>query len=329
MPDLTELDRLIEEGLTKYGQGDLDAALLVWEKALAIDPENAQANSYVDYVRSNYEMLTNDSANTADVPFGIADDEPEYHIEISPGDIKPAGAPMYMDPTDEGWFMDEEPQKAAKGQGPPIRNSESEETLDKAIDDEPGPAPVTYEMDADEPPPPEPPEVPDGVSFEDATREYQPSRAKELQAAMKKDKDREEATSEFTNEVGTDSFSNAAHNTNVKKRDLGFVKPTEPPPDPDDLPAPPPTTPRPRIASKQPPELKMTLRTPPVDDPASTADDLALPQEPADDDLIASLPSPKPAHTTRDLPAKLVPPAVGQPGPAARAVLEELEAGEP
>ena len=94
MPDLTELDRLIEEGLNLYGHGDLDGALLVWEKALAMDPENAQANSYVDYVRSNYDMLTSDSAETADVPFGIGEDEPEYHIEIAPGDIKPGGAPI-------------------------------------------------------------------------------------------------------------------------------------------------------------------------------------------------------------------------------------------
>lgn len=331
MPDLTELDRLIEEGLTRYGQGDLDGALLVWEKALSIAPDNAQANSYVDYVRSNYEMLTNDSADTADVPFGIDADEPEYQIEISPGDIKPGGAPMYMDPTDEGWFMESEPQRAAPASGPPIRNSESEETIDKSIDDDPNLVPRALEIDAEEPPPPEPPEppeVPDGVSFEDATREYQPSRAKELQAATRKDRakdgEREESTSEFTHELGPGGFSQASQTTGVKKRDMGFVKATEPPPDVDDLPSPPASA-RPRVATKQPPELKMTLRTPAVTDPP--ADDLALAHEPPADDLIESLPSPKPI--TRDLPAKLVPPAVGQPGSATRAVLDELEAAEP
>lgn len=331
MPDLTELDRLIEEGLTRYGQGDLDGALLIWEKALSMDPENAQANSYVDYVRSNYDMLTNDSVDTADVPFGIADDEPEYHIEISPGDIKPGGAPMYMDPTDVGWFMESEPQTAAQGKGPPMRNSESEETLDKAIDEDPSLVPQTLEIDADEPPLPEPAEVPDGVSFEDATREYQPSRAKELQAAMQldkaKDSEREEATSEFNSETGTGSFSQASQITDIRKRDMGFVKPVEQPIDPDDLPSPPPLTIRPRVATKQPPELKMTLRTPAVT-AEPPADDLALPTEAAPaDDLIDSLPSPKPS--TRDLPGPLVPPAAGQPGPAARAFLEELDAAEP
>jgi len=339
MPDLTELDRLIEEGLTLYGHGDLDGALLVWEKALAMDPANAQANSYVDYVRSNYDMLTNDSVDTADVPFGIAEDEPEYHIEISPGDIKPGGAPMYMDPTDEGWPMSEEPQRPS---GPMNRNSESEETLDKSIDDDPALAPQTLEIDADEPPlpAPAPPAETSDVGFEDATREYQPSRAKELEASMReldkgKDGEREEATSEFNSEAGTGGFSQASQTTGIKKRDLGFVKPVEPPPDPDDLPGPPPSSPRPRGASKQPPELKMTLRTPAVEEPAPSTtapehDDLALAHEaPPADDLISSLPSPKPSHTTLDMPAPAVRPAVGQPGPSTRAFLEELDAGEP
>jgi hypothetical protein len=31
-----DIDRLIEEGLNRYGTGDLDGALLIWEQALAI-----------------------------------------------------------------------------------------------------------------------------------------------------------------------------------------------------------------------------------------------------------------------------------------------------
>ena len=346
MPDLTELDRLIEEGLTLYGQGDLDAALLIWEKALLLDPENPQANSYVDYVRSNYEMLTSDAAPSADAPFAIGDDEPEYHIEIAPGDIKPGGAPMYMDPTDEGWPMTEEPQRTGM---PPIRNSESEQTLDKVIDEDPGlPSPM-LEMEADEPPEREPPARRDPrepaesseVGFEDATREYQPSREKELQAAMRelerardRDGNPEEATSEFNSEIGTGSFSQASQTTGIKKRDLGFVKPAEPPPDPDDLPGPPPTVQRPRALSKQPPELKMTLRTPVAEDPPPTnaapgSDDLALAEEAPPDDLISSLPSPKPSHITRDMPEPLVRPASTTVGPSTRAFLEKLDAAEP
>ena len=44
MAPAADIDRLIEEGLNRYGTGDLDGALLIWEQALAIDPDNAQAH---------------------------------------------------------------------------------------------------------------------------------------------------------------------------------------------------------------------------------------------------------------------------------------------
>ena len=31
---VSEIDRLIEEGLSLYGEGDLDGALLLWERVL-------------------------------------------------------------------------------------------------------------------------------------------------------------------------------------------------------------------------------------------------------------------------------------------------------
>jgi tetratricopeptide (TPR) repeat protein len=103
-----EIDQLIEEGLTLYGQGDLDGALLAWEKALATDPENAQANSYVDYVRMNYDLLTGEVPNDeSKVPFGL--DEEPYQIEILPGEMTQQNAvAASKDPVDEGWFMDDE-----------------------------------------------------------------------------------------------------------------------------------------------------------------------------------------------------------------------------
>lgn len=359
MPDLTELDRLIEEGLTLYGQGDLDGALLVWEQALSVDPENAQANSYVDYVRMNYEMLTTDAGHDESAPFGIAEEEPEYQIEILPGEAKPEpGAPMYMDPKDEGWFMGSEPDKAGMmPQGRP-----SEETIDKMID--PEPQPLMLEIEADEPPLPEPP----GVNFEDATREYEPrmiriTRAPTAEPLPKaKDSDnpaindlfsQETATAEFQPE-GTPGFGSpddlksfATQVTDVKKRDLGFIKPTEPPPpaeepttpDPDELPAPPVTRAR-RMSSQAPPTLQMTLRTPtdaeatPVPPPPATSE-IALsyedPREDSSDDLISSLPSPKKTHVTRDLPSNIVPPATPPTSAAssARISLESFDLGEP
>jgi len=62
----TDIDSLIEDGLDRYGSGDLDGALMSWEKVLAIDPANAQANSYVDYVRQNYELLAEGSVRSED-----------------------------------------------------------------------------------------------------------------------------------------------------------------------------------------------------------------------------------------------------------------------
>ena len=358
MPDLTELDRLIEEGLTLYGQGDLDAALLVWEQALAVDPDNAQANSYVDYVRMNYEMLTTDAGNDESAPFGIADEEPEYQIEILPGELKPTpGAPMYMDPQDEGWFMEAEPERAGmQPQGRP-----SEETIDKMIDLEP--QPLMLELEADEPPLPEPP----GVNFEDATREYEPRMVRLLRpptaepvskskgsdnAAINDLFSQETMTAEFQPE-GTPGFGSpddvksfATQVTDVKKRDLGFIKPAEPPPlaeesvtpDPDELPAPPVTRAR-RMSSQAPPELVMTLRTPteseptPVPPPPASSE-IALsyedPQDDLSDDLISSLPKPKASHT-RDLPSDIVPPAAAPTSAAssARISLESFDLGEP
>jgi hypothetical protein len=338
MPDLTELDRLIEEGLTLYGQGDLDGALLIWEKALSVDPENPQANSYVDYVRMNYEMLTTDAGNDEAAPFGIANDEPEYQIEIMPGEAKESagpGAPMYMDPGDVGWFMESEPDRAG---GPPSRPSEetSEETIDKQIDEDPGP--VMLELDADEPPSRS---DPNGVSFEDQTREFYQPRAKSqsrapaqlqalpLEAPHEMFAPEGTATREFNSE-GTPGFS-GSEITDIRKREQGFVKAVqEAAPDPDELPAPPP---RPRRASQAPPELKMTLRTPsPEEEPpppptANVAVSYADPVDPSDD-LIDSLPSPKAAHVTRDLPSDIVRPHATLPPPM-RMSLDAFDVGEP
>ena len=91
----------------------------MWEEALAIDPDNAQANSYVDYVRLNYELLTagEPSVEDVDAPFAI-EEEPEYLIEIVPGrpsdpvlptdiTLPPAAALMSLDPLDAGWDIEE------------------------------------------------------------------------------------------------------------------------------------------------------------------------------------------------------------------------------
>jgi hypothetical protein len=244
---VSEIDRLIEEGLSLYGEGDLDGALLLWERVLVIEPDNAQANSYVDYVRMNYELLTSDAAGEDSGPFGIGSDEPEYQIEISPGDGTESPSPTFMDDP-EGWGIGEE-------RGPPPAGSL---TLELEAD-EPRPgdargtfdAPVAHEGEGDD------------VSFEDATREYPGGAGRPTKTLLGYDQPSAEP-SDFNPEI-TPGFGSiedfqtpqafASQPTDIRRRDLGFVQPAR----------------RATTAiDPGPPELKMTLRTPPSA-PASPA----------------------------------------------------------
>lgn len=251
---VSEIDRLIEEGLSLYGEGDLDGALLLWERVLVIEPDNPQANSYVDYVRMNYELLTSDAAGEDSGPFGIGSDEPEYQIEISPGDSAEPSSPMFMDDP-EGWGIGEE-------HGPPPASSL---TLELEADEPPGGgAPGTFDAPAagDE-------AEGDDVSFEDATREYPGGAGRPTRTLLGYDQPGAEPA-EFAPEI-TPAFGNvedfqtpqafATQPTDIRRRDLGFVQPAgQPGGQPGVQPggarraAPP--------ADPGPPELKMTLRTP-------------------------------------------------------------------
>jgi hypothetical protein len=237
---VTEIDRLIEQGLSLYGEGDLDGALLLWERVLIIDPENAQANSYVDYVKINYDLLTSDGNTEHSGPFGIGDDSPEYQIEILPGeDVKPASpAPMFMDTRDEGWMIGDERGRTAGSSGPVM--------LELEADEPPGPIePVNFETAL----------TGEAISFEDATREY-PGGAGRPAVALLGEGPISAEPADFVPEV-TPAFGSVSdlHTppgfgtevTEMRRRDLGFVTPTE-------------TERRPRAPG--PPELKMTLRTP-------------------------------------------------------------------
>jgi hypothetical protein len=243
---VSEIDRLIEEGLSLYGEGDLDGALLLWERVLVIEPDNAQANSYVDYVRMNYELLTSDAAGEDSGPFGIGTDEPEYQIEISPGDGGEPAAPLFMDDP-EGWGIGDE-------RGPPPSSS------------------FTLELEADEPPAIGTPgtfDAPrtegegegDDVSFEDATREYPGGAGRPTKTLLGYDQPAAEAA-DFNPEItpgfgAAEDFQTpqafASQPTDIRRRDLGFVQPAGA---------------RRTTADPGPPELKMTLRTPPTAPPA-------------------------------------------------------------
>jgi hypothetical protein len=236
---VTEIDRLIEQGLTLYGEGDLDGALLLWERVLVIDPENPQANSYVEYVRLNYELLTTDGNIEDSGPFGIGDGEPEYQIEILPGeDVAPASAaPLYMDARDEGWVIGDE---AGNGAG----RAPDELLLELEADEPPLNEPASFETD----------KTGENVSFDDNTREY-PGGAGRPTSALLGHSTPPLASSEFEPSE-TPAFGSAqdfqtpqgfgSQTTDVRRRELGFVQPTEA---------------ENRLAPG-PPELKIKLRTP-------------------------------------------------------------------
>ena len=289
MSNPTDIDRLIEDGLTSYGEGDLDGALCAWERALKLDADNAQANSYVDYVRQNYDLLTRETSDVnAAGPFGIAEDESDYQIEILVGEAAPPAAPpLHMDPLDAGWFIEDEAE--------PRKPRKDESSPPAGVGD---PGELTLE--------------PAPINFDDLTREYPngPAEARRLDHAARfpavdpvtLPRIREfqpEPTpgfgaSDFKTPLGgqhTPGLEGSGFNlqvTDVRKRDTGFVKPVA---------ANPPRTNQP---SSIPPELKMTLRTPPRGSPTKN--------DSAELDLLASLPSPtKPV--TADPPPAISPPA--------------------
>ena len=223
--DIARIDRLIELGLNRYGAGDLDAAILMWEEALAIDADNARATSYLAYVKENYDLLTSSEPTLAptDDTFGI-EEEPEYQIEIIPGELPAAEARPAVEEVDSGWF---EEAAASDGSSLPLLE----------LDAEPPPLPPTIEArdpdedDADDT------EPGDEISFEDRTQEYQSARQAGMLPLMppKPSDFQDTGTGEFQAEETTGGFRQestplgfGSELTEVRKRDLGFVQPAGP-----------------------------------------------------------------------------------------------------
>ncbi len=332
--EVSEIERLIEDGLSKYGQGDLDGALLEWEQALAIDPENPQANSYVDYVRLNYELLTSEVNRDADVaPFGIADDEGEYQIEIVEG-LAGSGEhspPLFMDPLDEGWMFEEEQVPLALVALAAVVPLAPASTPDDAGDEA---ELLTLELEADEPP--DPGAAEGGVSFEAATREYEAPRATERQIdgdSGRLEFEPSETTPGFGTPMDTQTPNQfAAQATSLRQRSLGFVKATGVVETAIAAPRSHPVMTgeqrREKRPSAVPPELQMTLRTPGevLEVPAATATvsrsldrDATPPLSPEAAALVASLPSPRPAPSVPNL---VLPSPATVADPATHAALE-------
>jgi hypothetical protein len=327
MSNVSDIEGLIEEGLARYGHGDLDGALAAWERALELEPENAQAISYVEYVRQNYDLLGSEMAmaDESSGPFGI-DDEP-YQIEILPGEL-PDGPAAVVGPATEaadgGWFLgdDVEPRRPDSASEEPALELELE--LDEPAFAEPAIAepaiaePASTRLELDEPPESTTATISESgaISFDDETREYDKGKSP---AAPREAEFQREITPglDFGTDTPPGGFTQVTpsfdQSTEVRKRDTGFVRPARP--------------------SEPAPELKVTVRTPgkpttPEPPGGPPGIDIALSLVPgpggweaapeAPDpaaDLVESLPSPTPrgpalsTQPTREMPLETRAPA--------------------
>jgi hypothetical protein len=142
------IDELIERGLERYGEGDLDGALSEWEGVLAEEPSNDRAREYVDYVRQNYDLLAEqfrvareatDGATALGIPLGEGgDDLDAYDLVELEGEPRPVRettpAPrVYEESVDEGWFLDQE-SSAADSLPPPPTASPPQRGLTAELD---------------------------------------------------------------------------------------------------------------------------------------------------------------------------------------------------
>ena len=286
MGEPSDIDRLIELGLNRYGAGDLDGALLVWEEALAIEPDNAQATSYVDYVRLNYDLLTTGEPSVEDVdaPFAI-EEEPEYLIEIIPGrpsepalrdeiTLPPAAAMISLDPLDAGWDIEETHDTSAVSPDPLVA-ADSDRPVEP-------PPPVEDELEIELAPSRREP-----VSFEDATREYHGIAQKAGAPVLPRPGDfstTDPTHGDFNADEYTGGFSGsqatpagfAMQETEVRKRDLGFVQPTAT---------------RPKNTDFEPTQERGLA----YETQQSAGRYQADANQTSDDELIDSLPTPRPA----------------------------------
>ena len=261
-PPKSPVDRLVEAGLSAYGRGELDDALVAWESALALDPDDARAIAYVDYVRQQYDLVTAGAAagvteEDLGVPFGLGPDEGDYEIELLTEDdmssseqqtVKlPPGPPVMLDPRDDGWGLADDAGGGARGADAP---------------------PMTVELEADEPP----------DVFEDkSTAEYEnptnPSGGRKKPGPSSPGF----LPSEHP-EPTTDEFAMLEATTGVGQRALGFVKPTQPAAQAAQA-----AQAQAAQARKSKPSLKVNIRTP--DERRDTEADPPKPAPPVAEDL--------------------------------------------
>jgi hypothetical protein len=194
------VDRLVEVGLAAYGRGEVDDALVAWEQALALDPQDSRALGYVDYARQHYELIQLTSEPVTEeqlgVPFGIGDDDGDYEIEVTVRQPPSTDAstvrlssPPILDALDEGWSLDDDMLSRA------------------ATIDQPN---LMLELEAEEPP-----------DFDDRTSEYSGPRRRQPGPSSPGF-----LPAKHTTEPGTDEFATLEATTGMGQRALGFVQPT-------------------------------------------------------------------------------------------------------
>jgi hypothetical protein len=294
-----DIAALIDEGLTRYGRGDLAGALTAWEQVLALVPHHEQALGYIDYVRMNYELLVGEVRGHGEpAPFAIDGDDPEYQIPAAVDELAEGSAAPQDGEGLDGWAIEEE--QPAYGQL--TVEALTFELADKEPELELGPPRAAEATEST------------GVSFDDATSEY----ASESRQPPADDGASQEFRLDVTPTPGfgpepTPGFGSpgdtqtpqgfAAQLTDVRPRELGFVQPVAPP-------------------VVAPPVLPVRLPSapPPRGSPPYDPDPPTLERAPTDSsraDLISSLPA-------RLVPRPIGGPARELPGATRKPVVPEL-----
>ena len=256
-----EIDRLLDEGLTRYSRGDLDGALASWRRVLTLAPQHEQALGYIDYVRVNYELLAGGSAapetlagegegepaqpaaaaEAEPVPFAIGDPELGYVIQIEQGELAEGSAEPRIVVAPDGWAIEDEEAVYRRqtlrrltfeppSSQPEIQLSPSDPEIQLSPFD-PDPA-SGNPGDPDDLGDPGDPTDAAGVNFDDATKEYGPGR---LSAVVLDDGISQEFRLERTPGFGSSGDAHtppgfAAQRTEIRRRDTGYVQPTAQPP---------------------------------------------------------------------------------------------------
>lgn len=118
----SRVGELLERGLERYGDGDLEGALSDWKHALVLDPDNEKAAHYATYVEDNHDLAEAGSTSHFDpkaeleYPFGLeelglaklSDSELGDYESMEVVDAKQASPSSAVSPeVGDGWNVDE------------------------------------------------------------------------------------------------------------------------------------------------------------------------------------------------------------------------------